>query len=52
MLFSKLARTLLRASRTNSPEELKARIEQHLEALNQDPVVFRWKYGLDQGAPL
>lgn len=48
VFFSKLARTLLRGIRADSPEELKARIEQHLEALNQEPVVFRWKHGLDQ----
>jgi len=45
--FSKLARTLLRGIRADSPEEMKARIEQHIEVLNQEPVVFRWKHGLD-----
>ena len=45
--FSKLARTLLRGIRADSPEELAARIVQHLDALNQDPVVFTWTYGLD-----
>lgn len=48
VFFSKLARTLLRGIRARSPEELKARIEQHLAELNQLPVVFRWKYGLGQ----
>ena len=47
VFFSKLARTLLRGIRANSPEELTARIEQHLEALNQEPVIFRWKHALD-----
>jgi transposase len=45
--FSKMARTLLRGIRVESKEELKARIEKWLEEINQDPVVFRWKYGLD-----
>lgn len=48
VFFSKLARTLLRGIRADSPDELKARIEQHLEALNQEPVVFRRKHGRDQ----
>jgi len=48
IFFSKLARTLLRGIRAHSQEEMKARIEQHLAELNQLPVVFRWKYGLDK----
>jgi transposase len=48
VFFSKLARTLLRGIRADSPEELTARIEQHLEALNQEPVVFRWKHALEE----
>jgi transposase len=48
VFFSKLARTLLRGIRADTPEELIARIVGHLEELNQDPVVFHWKYGLDQ----
>ena len=45
--FSKLARTLLRGIRADSPDELAARIVQHLDALNADPVVFTWKYRLE-----
>ena len=45
--FSKMARTLLRAIRVESKEELKMRIDKWLEEINQDPLVFRWKYGLD-----
>lgn len=45
--FSKMARTLLRGIRVKSKEELKMRIEQWLNEINQEPVVFRWKYGLD-----
>ncbi|MBI4539551.1 MAG: transposase, partial [Gemmatimonadetes bacterium] len=48
VFFSKLARTLLRGIRADAPQELAARIVRHLEELNQDPVVFRWKYRLDQ----
>lgn len=48
VFFSKLARTLLRGIRADSREDLAARIIRHLEALNDEPVVFRWKYQLDQ----
>ena len=47
IFFSKLARTLLRGIRADSPDELAARIVQHLDALNEDPVVFTWKYRLE-----
>lgn len=50
VFFSKLARTLLRGIRVGSKAELKERIERHLAELNETPVVFRWKWGLDQVA--
>jgi len=45
--FGKMARTFLRGIRVRSKPELVARIEQYLAEINQTPVVFRWKYGLD-----
>ena len=45
--FGKMARTLLRGIRVASSQELKARIELYLQEVNQTPVVFRWKYKLD-----
>jgi transposase len=45
--FAKLAKTLLRGIRGTSKEELRERIERHLQELNQDPVVMKWSYGLD-----
>ena len=48
VFFSKLARTLLRGIRAGSPAELTARIERHLDRLNEEPVVFKWKYRLDE----
>jgi transposase len=45
--FAKLAKTLLRGIRASSKTELKQRIERHLLEINDDPVVFKWKYGLD-----
>src|SRR2546428_2734318 len=44
--FSKLARTLLRGIRVSSKAELKARIELYLKEVNEEPVVFKWKYKL------
>jgi transposase len=45
--FSKMARSMLRAIRVKSKDELKNRIEQYLSELNESPVIFRWKYGID-----
>jgi transposase len=45
--FGKLAKTMLCGLRVASKVELKARLEQHLGELNDEPVVFHWKYGLD-----
>ena len=46
--FSKLARSILRGIRVESKEELKNRIELGLRELNETPVIFRWKYKLDE----
>lgn len=45
--FGKMARTLLRAIRVKSKEELKTRIEMYLREANEEPVIFRWKYKLE-----
>lgn len=45
--FGKLAKTLLRGIRVNSKQELRARIELYLQEVNQEPVVFKWKYKLE-----
>jgi transposase len=45
--FSKMARTLLRGIRVPSKPELKQRIEQYIDEVNEQPVVFRWRYGLE-----
>lgn len=50
VFFSKLARTLLRGIRVDSKDELKERILAYLAELNETPVVFRWKYELDDVA--
>lgn len=46
--YSKMTRTFLRGIRVESKAELKARVERYWSELNSDPVVFRWKYQLDE----
>lgn len=45
--FAKMAKTMLRSIRVSSKEELKERIMKYLGELNEEPVVFKWKYGLE-----
>ena len=45
--FGKMAKTLLRGIRVRSKAELKTRIEMYLREVNEEPVIFRWKYKLD-----
>ena len=48
MFFSKMTRAFLRSLRVSSKEELKKRIEKYLDEVNADPVVFKWKYKMDE----
>jgi transposase len=48
MFFSKITRAFLRHIRVTSQEELVARINQGIDAMNQEPVVFRWRYEMDE----
>jgi len=48
VFFSKMTRAFLRFLRANSKEELKQRIEQYLDEVNASPVVFKWKYKMDE----
>jgi len=45
--FVKMTKTMLRGIRVESREELKERIKKYLEEVNESPIIFRWKYGLD-----
>lgn len=45
--FAKITKTFLRGIRVSSKEDLKRRIMKYLKELNEEPVVFRWKYGLE-----
>jgi transposase len=46
--FSKIARSFLRHIRVNSKEELVERIYQGIDEINRAPVVFRWRYKMDE----
>lgn len=45
--FAKMTRQMLRGIRVADKAELKTRILQYLEEINEMPVVCRWKYKLD-----
>ena len=48
MFFSKITRSFLRNIRVESKKELVDRIYKGIEEINQEPVIFKWKYKLDQ----
>lgn len=48
MFFSKVARSFLKHIRVESKEELKERILMGIKEINNDPVIFRWKYKMDE----
>ena len=45
--FSKMTKQMLRGIRVNSKEELAERIYLYFDEVNAEPVVFHWKYKLD-----
>lgn len=48
MFFSKIARSFLRHIRVDSKQELIDRIYQGINAINEEPVVFKWKYKMEE----
>ena len=48
MFFSKIARSFLKHIRVESKEELRERIYEGIEEINNEPVIFRWKYKMDE----
>jgi len=46
--FSKLTRQMLKGIRVTSKEELAERIYQYFDEINEEPVVFHWKYKMDE----
>lgn len=47
-LFSKMTRSMLRGMRVSSKNELIERICQYLDEINEMPVIFKWKYKMDE----
>ena len=47
-MFSKMARSMLRGIRVASKQELIDRIHLYFQHINEDPVIFRWKYKMDE----
>jgi transposase len=45
--FGKMTKQMLRGIRVESKEELKERIYRYFEEVNREPVVYRWKYRLE-----
>jgi transposase len=48
MFFSKMTRSFLRGIRVKSKQELIDRIYLYIKEVNDDPVIFRWKYKLNE----
>lgn len=46
--FSKMTRQMLRGIRVKSIEDLESRIYKYFEEANQEPVVYHWKYKLEE----
>ena len=49
--FSKLTRQFLKGIRVKTKEELVGRIYKYFEEVNDEPVVYHWKYKLDEIDP-
>ena len=43
-----MTRNFLRAIRVESLEEFKNRIDQYIKLLNEEPVIFMWKYKVEE----
>jgi len=43
-----MARSFLRSIRVNSTNELIERIYKYINEVNAEPIVFKWKYKLDE----
>ncbi|MBE0522374.1 MAG: IS630 family transposase [Candidatus Methanoperedenaceae archaeon] len=46
--FSKMTRSMLRGIRVSGKNELIERICQYLDEINEMPVIFKWKYRMDE----
>ncbi len=46
--FSKFARVCLKGIRVKTKDELVQRIYQYMDEVNAEPVIYRWKYKMDE----
>lgn len=46
--FSKMTKQMLRGIRVNTKQELEERIYQYFKEINREPVVYHWKYKMDE----
>ncbi len=46
--FSKMVRNVLRGIRVESINELKERISQYIDRINEKPAIFKWKYKMEE----
>ena len=46
--FSKMARSVLRGIRVDSINELRERISQYINQINEKPVLFEWRYKMEE----
>jgi len=46
--FSKMVRSVLRGIRVDSINELKERISQYINQINEKPVLFTWRYKMEE----
>lgn len=46
--FSKMTRQMLHGIRVNSKQELEERIYRYFDEVNREPVVYHWKYKMDE----
>ena len=48
MFFSKISRSFLRHIRVNTKDELVERIYRGISQINEEPVIFKWHYKMDE----
>ena len=49
--FSKMTKQMLRGIRVASKEELKQRIYKYFDEINADPIVYHWRWHLEDVDP-
>ena len=46
--FSKMTKQMLRGIRVNTKQELAERIYKYFDEVNREPVVYHWKYKMEE----